>query len=208
MPATSRCSTPCWRVLARCIRHGIRIVSNFGAANPRGAALRIRALARELGLPAPPIAVVSGDDVSGPSHRAALHERLGQALDDRTVVSANAYLGAEPIAQALAARSADRGLRSRVRSIAGGRPGHGPLRLGCGRLEPPCSRDHGRPPARMRRPGHRRLLRRSRPQGRRRPASPRLPHRADRARRPLHDRQAAGHGRPGQRTHGEGAIAL
>ncbi len=90
-------------VLARCIRHGIRIVSNFGAANPRGAALRIRALARELGLPAPPIAVVSGDDVSGPSHRAALHERLGQALDDRTVVSANAYLGAEPIAQALAA---------------------------------------------------------------------------------------------------------
>src|SRR5688572_12472621 len=37
-------------VLANCLRHGIRIVSNFGAANPRGAALRIRALARQQGL--------------------------------------------------------------------------------------------------------------------------------------------------------------
>ena len=32
-------------VLARCLAHGIRIVSNFGAANPRGAARRIAALA-------------------------------------------------------------------------------------------------------------------------------------------------------------------
>ena len=54
-------------VLARCMAHGIRIVSNFGAANPRGAALRIRALAAELGLDAPRIAIVGGDDVSGAS---------------------------------------------------------------------------------------------------------------------------------------------
>jgi len=90
-------------VLAKCLRHGVRIVSNFGAANPRGAALRIRALALAQGLAPPRIAVIAGDDVSGPAHRAALHERLGAALDARPIVSANAYLGAEPIAQALKA---------------------------------------------------------------------------------------------------------
>jgi Acyclic terpene utilisation family protein AtuA len=90
-------------VLARCLQHGVRIVSNFGAANPRGAALRIRALAVELGLPVPRIAVVSGDDVSGEAHRAALRERLGPTIDGRAIVSANAYLGAQAIADALRA---------------------------------------------------------------------------------------------------------
>jgi hypothetical protein len=77
-------------VLKDCLTHGIRIVSNFGAANPRGAARRITALAHELGLPAPRIAVVSGDDVCGRDF-------------GRPVVSANAYLGAEAIAGALRA---------------------------------------------------------------------------------------------------------
>jgi len=90
-------------ILARCLCHDIRIVSNFGAANPRGAALRIRALAAQLGLPAPRVAVVAGDDVSGAEHHGALREQLGAALDGRTIVSANAYLGAEPIAAALKA---------------------------------------------------------------------------------------------------------
>jgi hypothetical protein len=94
-------------VLARCLRHGVKIVSNFGAANPRGAALRIREIAAAQGLPAPRIAVIAGDDVSTPQHRGALHEALsaasGQALDGRAIVSANAYLGAEPIAAALKA---------------------------------------------------------------------------------------------------------
>ncbi|HKX39606.1 MAG TPA: acyclic terpene utilization AtuA family protein, partial [Burkholderiaceae bacterium] len=88
-------------VLGRCLQHGIRVVGNFGAANPRGAALRIRALAHEQGLAAPRIAVIHGDDVSGPQHRDALARLLGDALAGREIVSANAYLGAEPIAQAL-----------------------------------------------------------------------------------------------------------
>ena len=50
-------------VLARCLESGIGIVSNFGAANPPGAARRIRALARELGLREPRIAIVQGDDL-------------------------------------------------------------------------------------------------------------------------------------------------
>ncbi len=90
-------------VLADCLAHGIRIVSNFGAANPRGAARRIALLAAELGLPRPRIAVVEGDDVSGPEHRAALDDLLGAAIGGRDIVSANAYLGAEAIAAALRA---------------------------------------------------------------------------------------------------------
>ena len=40
-------------VLRQCAEHGIRIVGNFGAANPRAAAGRILALARDAGLPPP-----------------------------------------------------------------------------------------------------------------------------------------------------------
>lgn len=94
-------------VLALCLEHRIRIVSNFGAAHPRGAARRIAELARELGLAAPRIAVVSGDDVSGPDHRSALAQGLRGARAGRDlrggIVSANAYLGADAIADALLA---------------------------------------------------------------------------------------------------------
>ncbi len=88
-------------VLARCLAHGIRIVSNFGAANPRAAARHIARMARELGASAPRIAVVEGDDLSGPEHHAMLREELGTQMEDLRVVSANAYIGAEPIAAAL-----------------------------------------------------------------------------------------------------------
>ena len=90
-------------VLARCLRGGIRIVSNFGAAHPEAAARRIHALAAELGLPAPRIAVVQGDDLSAPHQRPLLEQALGSALQGLDVVSANAYLGAEAIADALLA---------------------------------------------------------------------------------------------------------
>jgi hypothetical protein len=90
-------------VLARCLAHGVRIVSNFGAANPAGAARRIHALAKELGLAAPRIAVVEGDDLSGPMHRGLLQDALPGTIDGLQVVSANAYQGAEAIADALLA---------------------------------------------------------------------------------------------------------
>jgi hypothetical protein len=90
-------------ILEKCLRHSIRVVSNFGAANPPAAARRIAQLARDLGLRAPRIAVVHGDDLSGPAHRALLREALGSRIDEAPVVSANAYLGAEPIAAALGA---------------------------------------------------------------------------------------------------------
>ena len=154
-------------VLARCLAHGIRIVSNFGAANPRGAARRIARMARELGLRAPRIAVVEGDDLSAPgAPRAAARAARRAAATASRIVSANAYLGAEPIAAALRCRRADRGCGPRRRSVAGRRPGDGALRLGARRLGPAGPRHHGRPPARMRRAGQRRLLRRPRLQGR------------------------------------------
>ena len=88
-------------ILGRCLAHDIRIVSNFGAANPAGAARRIHELARGLGLPAPRVAIVHGDDLSGDPHRALLRAELGAKLDAIDMVSANAYLGAEAIAAAL-----------------------------------------------------------------------------------------------------------
>ena len=91
-------------VLARCLRDGIRIVGNFGAANPRGAAERILAMARAQGLKAPRIAVVEGDDLSGAlsANELARREIDGAILHGaREVIAANVYLGAAPIAEAL-----------------------------------------------------------------------------------------------------------
>jgi hypothetical protein len=88
-------------VLARCLAHGIRIVSNFGAAHPRAAGLHIARMARELGAEPPRIAVVQGDDLSAPAQRALLRHELGAQMDGIRLVSANAYIGAEPIAAAL-----------------------------------------------------------------------------------------------------------
>jgi hypothetical protein len=82
--------------LASCLMHGIRIVSNFGAANPLAAADAIAELSRSLNLRAPRIAVVSGDDVRAHPEVLSLAQSLPHPL-----VSANAYLGAQAIAQAL-----------------------------------------------------------------------------------------------------------
>lgn len=88
-------------VLGECLRHGITIVGNFGAANPHGAAQRIVELARELGLAPPRMAVVTGDDLSTTAHRTLLRGALGGGFDERRFVCANAYLGAFEIAQAI-----------------------------------------------------------------------------------------------------------
>ncbi|MBV8469461.1 MAG: DUF1446 domain-containing protein [Burkholderiaceae bacterium] len=78
------------------LSQGVRIISNAGGMNPRGCAHAVRALADELGVSVR-IAVVEGDDVMPllPDLRAD-----GLALPVK-LVSANAYLGALPIKQAL-----------------------------------------------------------------------------------------------------------
>ncbi len=90
-------------VLALCLGHGITIVGNFGAANPAAAARCIAALAAELGLPEPRIAVIHGDDLCGPADRGWLTEAIGREQVATTLVSANAYLGAARITEAIQA---------------------------------------------------------------------------------------------------------
>jgi len=92
-------------VLADCHRYGIRVVTNMGAANPLGAARRVQALARELGIRGLKVAAVTGDDLLATmSEQDIRREQIieGIALDDRPIVAANAYLGAGPVADALA----------------------------------------------------------------------------------------------------------
>lgn len=89
-------------VLPAAVRAGTKIISNMGAANPVGAARRTAEIAGELGLSGLKIAAVTGDDVLGlVLGDAALTTDLGRRPDD--IISANAYLGCEPIVEALAA---------------------------------------------------------------------------------------------------------
>ncbi len=89
--------------LGKCLQHGIKIISNFGAANSPAAAKRIQLLAAELGLRAPRVAVLSGDQLTQPEQLDFLRHRLGSDFDALDIVSINAYQGAAEIAEALLA---------------------------------------------------------------------------------------------------------
>jgi hypothetical protein len=92
-------------VLPLCHSKGIRIITNMGAANPIAAAERTRAVAQELGLAGLKVAAVTGDDVLAHLSKGDYRiEETGAAVADTSnrVVSANAYIGAQPIAEALA----------------------------------------------------------------------------------------------------------
>jgi len=89
-------------ILPDCLAHRIPIVSNFGAANPRGAAACIQGLARRLGLAPPKIAVVEGDDLSSGAGEQIVRRYLAPEFAARPFASANVYQGAREIAQALA----------------------------------------------------------------------------------------------------------
>jgi hypothetical protein len=89
-------------VLAPCRRRGIRVVTNAGAANPIAAATLAHAIARELGLEGMRVAAVTGDDVSHLVPMGALRNADGTPFDPPSgVVSANVYLGADAIIEAL-----------------------------------------------------------------------------------------------------------
>jgi Acyclic terpene utilisation family protein AtuA len=107
-------------VLPACAAIGVTIVTNMGAANPVAGAAVVRDVARELGLTGLPVAAITGDDVLDVvtgggfaiDETGAPVESLGDAL-----VSANAYIGASPIVDAL-------GQRARV--VVTGRASAGP----------------------------------------------------------------------------------
>src|SRR5579859_3978826 len=90
-------------VLTVCAAKGIKIVTNMGAANPLEAARKTAAIAKSLGLSLK-VAAVIGDDVLDACKQSDLpimefDGTIGQ-LGNR-LISANAYLGAEPMVEAL-----------------------------------------------------------------------------------------------------------
>jgi hypothetical protein len=90
-------------VLPVCAAKGIKIVTNMGAANPLGAARKTAAIAKSMGLSLK-VAAVTGDDVLDACKQRDFPimefdgaiSHLGNRL-----ISANAYLGAAPMAEAL-----------------------------------------------------------------------------------------------------------
>jgi hypothetical protein len=91
-------------VLPACAARGIKIVTNMGAANPVAAARKTAEIARSLGLSSLKIAAVIGDDVLDACKDGDLpimeFEGTIKQLGNR-LLSANAYLGAAPMAEAL-----------------------------------------------------------------------------------------------------------
>lgn len=98
------------RVLPVCKERGIRIVANAGGVNAESCAKACDAVVRKLGLSEVRIGIVEGDDIkddlegliASGQHLSNLdtgEPLLGHVGD---VLSANVYLGAEPIAAALA----------------------------------------------------------------------------------------------------------
>ncbi len=93
-------------VLPLCVAKGVKIVTNMGAANPEAAARKTAEITRALGLRSLKIAAIVGDDVLDACKQGDLpileFEGSIKGLGNR-LISANAYLGAEPMAQALSA---------------------------------------------------------------------------------------------------------
>jgi hypothetical protein len=91
-------------VLAPCAQRGATIVTNMGVANPRAAALRAIAVARELGLRGLKVAAVEGDEVTHLMRPdTPLWEGATIAEHEHALVAANAYLGADALLPALQA---------------------------------------------------------------------------------------------------------
>jgi hypothetical protein len=92
-------------VLPICRAKNVKIITNMGAANPVSAAEATRNIARKLGLSGLKIAAVTGDDVLQQAKAADVALDIGGTISglDNRVISANAYIGARSIADALAA---------------------------------------------------------------------------------------------------------
>ena len=101
--ATDFVTTAMAAVLPQVVQRGIRVISNAGGVNPQACARALQALATSQGLTLK-VAVVLGDDVlprvDQLREEGTRHMSTGDPLPAR-LLSANAYLGAVPIARAL-----------------------------------------------------------------------------------------------------------
>jgi hypothetical protein len=93
------------KILPLAARHRVKVITNMGAANPGAAARVVRYLAEELGIRNLKIAAVLGDDVFGQieKYQDLSIMETGQKLSAlcKSLISANAYIGAEGIVTAL-----------------------------------------------------------------------------------------------------------
>ncbi|MGQ3674037.1 acyclic terpene utilization AtuA family protein [Xanthobacter sp. TB0139] len=92
-------------VLPACHKNGVKIVTNMGAANPLAAAEATARIAKKCGLGGLRIAAITGDDVLEAVCKGDFTiEETGAPVVSvqEKLVSANAYMGAGPIAEALA----------------------------------------------------------------------------------------------------------
>ena len=191
----------------------LRIVTNAGGMNPQACAAAAGQILARAGFARLLVGVVSGDDIVG---RLDELGRAGCRLENletgeplsalrQPIASANAYLGARPIAEALAGGA---------RLVLTGRVADASLTLGPAvhefglaveRLEPSGRRQRGRPFDRMRRPGHWRTLSTLAAS---RLGKCRLPDRRTGRRRLVCHHQARGHRGPGQSGNRHRAIAV
>lgn len=92
------------QLLPVCLRNKVTIITNMGAANPLSAVEKTREVARRLGLTGFKIAAVYGDDVVDEVSKGSFTiDETGlpvSGLGD-AILSANAYVGAAPIVEAL-----------------------------------------------------------------------------------------------------------
>ena len=98
------------RALPALVANGVKVITNAGGLNPRGCREQVFAIARSLGIRGLRVGIVEGDDLLSrlPGLVAAGHaldnmdsgEPIAAVLD--RVTSANAYIGAQPVARALA----------------------------------------------------------------------------------------------------------
>ena len=89
-------------VLTASHARGITLITNMGAANPRAAAACVRDVAVRAGVRDLTIATVIGDDVTSEMANGTFRStEADHPFVPDSVVSANAYLGAEPIVEAL-----------------------------------------------------------------------------------------------------------
>src|SRR5437588_2167177 len=98
------------QILPACVERDIKVIANAGGVNVEGCANAVREAARELGLGGKvKIGIVTGDDILG-----RVDDLIARGLELRNmdtgeplsivrdrIQSANAYLGAQPIAEAL-----------------------------------------------------------------------------------------------------------
>ena len=103
-------------VLPTCLEKGIKIITNMGSANPKSAAELTLKIAQSMGAKQLKIAIVEGDDVYNivmENDYILDEQRCKISESGKNIISANAYIGAGPIVEALS-QNADIVIAGRV----------------------------------------------------------------------------------------------